>query len=200
MYCPNEDFSINNLLNTFLNAVTQLKAHLPISVGFLAILLCIHILNWMTRYRLSVLGIHARTNWGFIGIPFFSFLHADMNHLLFNMLPLFAFSNFILLQNVSLFFASSIIIILISGVLVWLFARHGIHVGASCLIMGYLGFICVSIYLNPTALSIVIGLVCVYYFGGMFAGLLPSRDKTISWEGHVFGFIAGIATAMMLLI
>jgi len=187
-----------HVIDDFLNAVTQLKTDWPISVGFLAILVGIHILNWMMRHRLNILGIHARNNWGFIGIPFFSFLHGNVGHLLLNVIPLFAFSNFILLQGKPVFFAASLLIILFSGILIWLLARPGIHIGASCLVMGYLGFICVHIYLNPNGLSIIIGLVCVYYFGGMFSGLFPSQDKHISWEGHVFGFLSGMITAIIL--
>ncbi len=145
--------------------------------------------------RLNILGIHPRTEWGFVGIPFSPFLHGDFSHLIFNAIPLFIFSNFILLQGANLFYMATGIIILISGLLIWLFARPGIHIGASSLIMGYFGFILIDIYLKPTALSIAIGLTALFYFGGMFSSLFPDRDKQISWEGHVFGFIAGLITA-----
>ncbi|EKD70992.1 MAG: rhomboid family transporter protein [uncultured bacterium] len=187
--------TINNFLQIFFDAVTQFKENLPISLYFLAILFGIHILNFILKYRLNILGIQPRAEWGFIGIPFSPFLHGNFSHLIFNAIPLFIFSNFILLQGANLFYIVTAIIILISGLLIWLFARPGIHIGASSLIMGYFGFIVIDIYLKPTALSIVIGLVALFYFGGMFSNLFPDRDKQISWEGHVFGFVAGIITA-----
>lgn len=161
-------------------------------------MLGIHILNGLLNHRLNILGIWPRKKWGWIGIPFSPFLHANFTHLIFNAVPLFVLSNFILLSGEKVFYAATIDIIVISGVLTWLLGRRGIHVGASALIMGYLGFIMVGIYHHPTPLSIVIGAVCVFYFGGIFMNLFPSEDRRVSWEGHIFGFLAGIATAYLM--
>lgn len=189
---------MNSLLHSLSNTLDQLRAHLPISGGFIALLFGIQLINAMTGYRLNILGIWPRKTFGWIGIPFSSFLHGNFSHFFFNMLPLFIFSNLVLLQGEKIFFTVSIIIILISGVLTWGFARTGVHVGASSLIMGYLGFILIGMYHNPTYLSIIVGVVCLYYFGGMLSNLFPNKDKQISWEGHVFGFIAGIAAAFLI--
>lgn len=184
-------------MDSLVQILNQSKAYLPISLGFIALLFVIQILNWMTRYRLNILGIHPRKIFGLIGIPCSPFLHGNFTHLMFNTLPLFIFSNLVLLQGEKVFFSVSAVIILFSGLLIWLFARKGIHVGASALIMGYLAFILVGIYHNPSYLSVIVGVACLYYFGGMFSNLLPNRNKQISWEGHVFGFIAGIAAAYL---
>lgn len=188
---------LNAILKNFANAFNNLQQHLPISLGFIGLLLCIHIVNASLHYRLNILGIWPRKKWGWIGIPFSPFLHGNFTHLMFNTLPLFIFSNFILLQGLNIFLIVSAEIILLSGVLVFLFGRPGIHVGASSLIMGYLGFIVVGIYYHPTPLSFVIGATCIIYFGGMFMNLLPSTDKRVSWEGHVLGFLSGIAVAFL---
>ena len=92
----------------------------------------------------------------------------------------------------------SIIVILLGGFLIWAFGRRGIHIGASALIMGYLGYIAIGIYVNPTPLSFIVGVVAIFYFSSMFTNLLPSSDKRVSWEGHLFGFIAGIVAAYVL--
>lgn len=188
-------FKLDSFLGSLTDTLNQLKAYLPLSVGFIALLFAIQILNWLLRYRLNILGIWPRKPLGLIGIPFSPFLHGDLSHLIFNSLPLFIFTNLILLQGAKVFFTVTIIIIFLSGLLIWMFGRKGIHVGASALIMGYLGFILVGIYHKPNYLSVIVGVSCLYYFGGMFSSLLPQQDKRISWEGHVFGFIAGIAAA-----
>jgi membrane associated rhomboid family serine protease len=32
----------------------------------------------------------------------------------------------------------------------------------------------------------------------MFSNLLPAKDRKISFEGHVFGFVSGIAAAYLI--
>ncbi|OGT49876.1 MAG: hypothetical protein A3E82_00245 [Gammaproteobacteria bacterium RIFCSPHIGHO2_12_FULL_38_11] len=185
-------------MDSVLQSANQLREYLPLTLGLIALLLGIQIVNWALGYRLNILGIWPRKPFGWIGIPFSPFLHGNFTHLLFNALPVFIFSNLILLQGLKIFFNVSIYIILMSGVLIWAFGRKGIHVGASALIMGYLGFIVIGIYHKPSALSVVVGIVCVYYFSGMFSNLFPAQDKRVSWEGHVFGFAAGILTAYLI--
>ena len=188
---------MDNFLQALLQSTDQLKNDLPLTVGFILLLFAIQIINWVLGYRLNILGIWPRRKLGWIGIPFSPFLHGSFTHLIFNSLPLFIFSNLILLHGQTVFFTASIEIILISGFLIWLFARNGIHVGASALIMGYLGYIVIGIYHQPTAMSVVVGVVCIYYFSGMFSNLFPAQDKQVSWEGHVLGFAAGIIAAYL---
>ena len=185
-------------LDKLANMLDQLKDHLPISAGFIILLFGIQIINWILHYHLNRLGISPRKLVGLIGIPCSPFLHGDFSHLIFNLLPLFIFSNLILLQGENTFFTVTTIIIFMSGLLIWLFARKGVHVGASGLIMGYLGFILIGMYHKPSYLSIILGAACVYYFAGMLSGLLPQQDKRVSWEAHLFGFISGIIAAFLI--
>ena len=188
---------MNDFLNNLTAIANELTQHLPISIGLIILLFAVHILNLIFRRRLNLLGIWPRKIFGWIGIPFSPFLHANFSHLIFNAIPLFIFSNLILLQGVRTFYVTSILIILLSGILTWALGRNGVHVGASSLIMGYLGFILIGIYHKPTVLSVIIGVTCLFYFSGMLSNLFPSEDKRVSWEGHVFGFIAGIVAAFL---
>ena len=95
------------------------------------------------------------------------------------------------------FYIVTLTIILLSGFATWLLGRRAIHVGASSLIMGYFGYLFTEAYYQPTAITVIIAIVCIYYFGGLIiASVIPSGKRNISWEGHVFGLAAGIATAM----
>lgn len=189
---------MDNFLQSFFQAVAQLHQYLPISAGLVGVLFVIQLINWIVRYRLNILGIWPRTKWGWIGIPFSPFLHGNWGHLILNALPLFIFSNLILLQGLRQYLTVSVIIIVLGGFLIWVFGRRGIHVGASALIMGYLGFIAIGIYYKPTPLSFVVGIISVFYFSAMFMNLFPSQDKRVSWEGHLLGFMSGIAAAYVL--
>jgi len=152
----------------------------------------LQILNYMLGYRLNYLGIVPRTGHGLIGIFVSPFLHGNFTHLFFNTIPLLVLACFILVGGQELFFYISAIIILLSGTLVWLFGRHAIHIGASSLITGYWGYLLVNAYHNPSLMTIVLAAVTLYYFGAMFFGLFPS-EKGVSWEGHLFGCLSGIA-------
>lgn len=184
---------------TFDNWISQLQSipalvqtNLPISLSIIAGLWLIYFINLLLGGRLNILGIYSRHPLGLIGIFFSPFLHSNFNHLFFNSIPLFVLINFMLLDGLQTFIRVSIIIILLSGLGTWLFGRKAIHIGASSVIMGYWSYLLLSAYKNPTVLSLVLALVCLYYFGGLLFSLFPSEEK-VSWEGHVFGFLAGIA-------
>ena len=51
----------------------------------------------------------------------------------------------------------------------------------------------VACFTRATSDLLVAGGVAIFY-GGMLAGLAPARNGT-SWEGHLFGLIAGLVTA-----
>ncbi|NBV29430.1 rhomboid family intramembrane serine protease [bacterium] len=85
------------------------------------------------------------------------------------------------------------IIGLISGLLIWLFARRAIHIGASALITGmYSWLVCYTIY-EPSLLNGIILGILFLYFGFIVIGILP-EESHVSWEGHLLGLIAGMMT------
>lgn len=153
----------------------------------------IHFINMALGYRLNILGILPRSIFGIPGIVCSPFLHGDFNHLFFNSIPLFVLANFVMLDGVYVFYFVSASIILMSGIGTWLFGRWAIHVGASSLIVGYWSYLMVNAIYGKTTLALVIGAVSFYYFGALFFSIFPSDLRT-SWEGHLFGFLSGIAT------
>ncbi len=182
--------SIQQLISVFIN-------HYQIPVMILVILWAVHILNTVIGKRLSILGIIPRRWFGLPGIAFAPWLHGDFNHIFFNSIPLFILLNFMLVGGTHTFVVSSVSIILLSGFLTWSFARPGIHIGASALIMGYMGFLLTNAYFHYTMTSLILAVLCLYYFAGLLLGLLPTEVR-VSWEGHVFGFISGVTTAFFL--
>src|SRR3990167_1926234 len=107
-------------LHTLVNTSAQLKDELPLTAGFILLLFGIQIVNWMLGYRLNFLGIRPRKIFGWIGIPFSPFLHGNFTHLILNSVPLFIFSNLILLNVAQTYYAVTIEIIILSGILIWL--------------------------------------------------------------------------------
>lgn len=156
----------------------------------------IQIVNWTLGYRLNLLGIYPRSLHGLAGIAFSPFLHGSFNHIFFNSVILFVLANFVLLGGRTEFYQVSIAILLLSGLAVWLCGRKAIHVGASAMVMGYLGYLLANSYYRPSSLTIILAFACIYFFGSLLAGLFPG-GKGISWEGHIFGFAAGILSVFI---
>lgn len=171
--------------------------YLPLTLGIIAALWIIQLINMILGYRLNYLGIIPRHLFGLIGIPCSPFLHQNFVHVLFNSLPLFLLANLVLLDGYHEFIAVSIFIIVTGGLLVWLLGRSAIHFGSSMIIMGYFGYLVTKAYQHHTLMNILLVVVCIYYFGGLLTALIPGR-KGVSWEGHVFGFLAGVGAAMFL--
>ena len=88
------------------------------------------------------------------------------------------------------------VIILVSGVGVWLLGRSGYHVGASGLIFGYFGFLIARSWYERSFSSILIALVTIVLYGGILLGVLPTRAG-MSWEAHLFGLLGGILAARL---
>ncbi len=113
-----------------------------------------------------------------------------------NSLPFAILGGLICLQDRKLFVEVSLIIIIGSGLALWLLGRPAVHAGASSLIFGYFGFLLASGWYAKDLQSIVIALVVLIFYGGMIIGILPLRAY-VSWEGHLFGLLAGILAAGM---
>ncbi|MFN3234105.1 MAG: rhomboid family intramembrane serine protease [Gammaproteobacteria bacterium] len=183
---------MSSLVDQFNSFVQSVQDNLHYSLGFIAILFAVQIVNVILNYRLNIFGIYPRKVPGLIGIPASPFLHGSFSHLIFNSIPLFILSTFLLTRGFLDFLYITALIIVISGAAVWLFGRKALHVGASGLIMGYWGYLVVDGIMHPSLLTIFLIVICFYYFGGFVTSLLPTEEKT-SWEGHIFGLLAGIA-------
>ncbi len=184
---------MQNFIGQFQQSVHMVQQNLPFALTLVGGLWAIHLVNVVLGGRLKLLGIYPRKLFGLVGIAFSPLLHDDFNHLFFNSIPLVIFMSLVMISGYPVFYCITLIIIVGSGLLVWLFGRRAIHIGASSLIMGYLGYLLTLAYYQPSAMTVLIGIVCAYYFGGMLFSILPGK-KAMSWEGHLFGLVAGVAS------
>jgi membrane associated rhomboid family serine protease len=175
--------------------IDTMRANAMVALEILGLLWAIQLVNMALQYRLNLLGIYPRHPLGLIGIFTSPFLHGHLNHLFFNSIPLFLLLVLMLAGGFSHFLNITLNIMIFSGLGVWLFGRKALHVGASSVIMGYMGYLLTQAYFNPSAAAIILGILALYYCGSILMHLLPSGPKT-SWEGHMFGFAAGVAVAM----
>lgn len=184
-------------LNTSLALIiNQAKINWPFLAGFVLILWGAFIMTSLDK-RFLYLGIIPRRWYGLSGLLFAPFLHANFNHLFFNTIPLVVLADFLLIHGITYFLTATLIITVLSGFLVWCFAKPGLHIGASGLITGYWGLLVCDVYRQGTFTAIILGVVSVYYFIGIFYGIFPGK-KGVSWEGHLFGLVAGVSASYLL--
>ena len=186
----------SDLTTELQNFTETSKQFIPPMLMVIGGLWAFNLLNWATGSRLTKLGIRPRKIRGLIGIIFAPFLHADFSHLLFNTVPLFFLGLFVMSMDLMKFFWATLIINLIAGLGVWIVARRGNHIGASALIAGYFGYILASAYKQPTITTIFCAAIALYYFGSILFSLFPTQKGT-SWEGHLCGFIGGLAAFLI---
>lgn len=155
----------------------------------------IELANSLMNHALNNLGIRPRNIVGLQGILFAPFLHGNWRHLISNTFPLVILSWLIMARDRSEWIAVTILTAIASGLGTWLFGGAAtIHIGASGVVFGYFGFLVARAYFERSMGSIAICLLVLALFSGMIWGILPVRVG-ISWEGHLFGLLGGIAAA-----
>ena len=147
---------------------------------------------------LDNLGIIPRQVVGLRGLLFAPFLHGGFPHLLANTIPFLTLGWLTMIQETSDFYIVSLLTMIVGGLGVWGFGATGsVHIGASILIFGYLGFLLLRGYFQKNLPSILLSVIVFFFYGGLVWGVLPSQSG-ISWEGHLFGFLGGIIAAWMI--
>ncbi len=183
------------------NAVLPLPNQLPIQkvigipIFLVSILWIIELLQEYFDFRLIELGIIPRTFDGLIGIVTSPFIHAGVDHLLSNSLPLLVVGTGILYFYGSIAKQVIVMIWLFTGFWVWLAARPESHIGASGLIYGFVVFLFFSGLLRKDTRLMAISMLVTFLYGSMVWGILPV-DQSISFESHFFGSVAGLIAAV----
>ena len=173
----------------------KIRQNLAIVTLIVAIFWLVHIVNLALPFDIRLYGIrpqHLESLWGILLSPL---LHADFRHLIANSGALFVLLYVSMLYNRKLTFKALIIIILVSGVLVWIFGkRDTLHLGASGIIFGMIGFLTFLGLFRREWTAFLISVAISILYGGALLTLLIYIPG-ISWAGHFFGFISGVLAA-----
>ncbi|MFK7603394.1 rhomboid family intramembrane serine protease [Deinococcus sp. SM5_A1] len=148
--------------------------------------------------RLDSYGIEPRvpgTFWHVLTAPF---LHYGFPHLIANTVPLAVLAFMSAVRGVGRFLAVTLVVAVVGGGLVWLLGRGGsVHLGASELIFGYLAYLLGVGWWERTPAAIGVAVVAAVLYGSIIWGVLPG-NPAVSWESHLFGFLAGLLAAALL--
>lgn len=141
--------------------------------------------------NLNQYGIRPHQKGPWLGILLAPFLHQDFNHLAANSVPFLVLGGLVILRKIGDFVLATIAAMLIGGLGVWVVGDvNEIHLGASGVVFGYLGFLLVRALFEHSLASLAFALVAAILYGGLLAGVLPEA-KHISWQGHLFGLLGG---------
>lgn len=169
------------------------SAVVPLRVIFLMWLA--FFLDYVYGWQLDGLGIFPRSSFGLIGIFTAPLIHGNLEHLVSNTVPL-------LFLGASLFFFYPSIgrrvffrTYFWTNILVWLFARPSIHIGASGLVYGLAFFLIFFGFFRRDIISLIISVLTLLLYGGVFYGVLPT-DPRVSWESHLAGALVGVTSAV----
>lgn len=177
------------------------RAHISISSQFQVVfwfaltITVVEAFNLFSERSLNTFGLIPREKDGLIGIATAPFLHGNITHYFSNVIPLSIFSFLLLQHGAKRFWLVTFFITLVSGLFVWGFGRPAIHIGSSGLIYGYFGYLLLAGWLSREIKLLIISLFVGVGYGGMIWGVLPSMPF-VSWEFHLFGFLAGIVAAI----
>ena len=140
------------------------------------------------------LAVVPRNAAGLIGLITAPFIHLNFAHLIANLPPFVVLGALVLRRDESQFLKVSLAIALTQGGLLWMFGRKVAHVGMSGVIFGFFGYLIALGWFSHTTPDLWAAAGVLIFYGGMLVGVAPARNGT-SWEGHLFGLIAGVAAA-----
>ncbi|MBT8166252.1 MAG: rhomboid family intramembrane serine protease [Acidimicrobiia bacterium] len=142
-------------------------------------------------------GIEPRQIDGLEGVVFAPVLHGGWTHLISNSVPFLVLGALVMSYGLPRWIKATGFITIVAGLATWLLARSGNHIGASILVFGYFGFLLGMAWFERSVKSIAIAVLVAVVYGGLIWGVLPT-DSGVSWEGHLFGVIAGVVAAGLL--
>lgn len=175
---------------------------LVIMVAVGVVLWAIEIVNLVSGYALNRYGMHPRSVRGLDGIVTMPLLHSSALYLLADIFPFIIIGWMALVGNARAFLLATAVVVLGGGLATWLvgpqLGPHRTIVGSSPLIFGWLAYLLGRAYFARRIGWILGAAFAIFFFGGLFAGLVPTVHSDVVWPANVCGFVAGIGAAWWL--
>jgi membrane associated rhomboid family serine protease len=167
-------------------------------IGIVLVMWIVEVINTIDGNGLDGDGIYGRSIghlWGILTAPF---IHASFAHLIGNTIPFLFMGLIIALRGAARLALVTVIVILVGGLGTWLVAPATVPtIGASGVVFGYAAYLFARGFFDRSALEVLVGLVVGVIWGGaLLVSLVPHNG--ISWQGHLFGLVGGVAAAWLL--
>lgn len=167
-----------------------------IPVVFTALMWIIHLLREIYHIDPMIFAIHPRDLNSLAGIFFSPLVHGSWEHLLSNTVPILLLGVLVFVIYDKIATRVWILNYILTGTLVWLFARDSYHIGASGIIYGLASFLLFSGFFRMDIRAIAIASGVAIFYGGLVWGILPIQPG-VSWESHLSGGIVGLILAFL---
>ncbi len=166
---------------------------------FVVVLWLVFLVQSTTNINFMKLGVLPREAAGLPGILTSVLVHGGIDHLASNSIPLLVLGMMLFYFYKRLAKAVFFWIWLVSGLWLWIGGRNSAehpvyHIGASTLIYGLATFLFFSGVFRRHLRLMVVSALVVFLYGSIMWGIFPFKTE-ISWEGHLFGALAGILVA-----
>jgi membrane associated rhomboid family serine protease len=166
-------------------------------LAFTALLWGVEAYDQVTGQWLDADGIVPRSVDGLDGILWAPLLHGSWAHLIANTLPFLIFGFLVMAHGIGRFVVVTGVIWLVGGLGVWLTGAQGtVHIGMSGVIFGWLTYLLVRGFFARSGRQILLAVVLFFLWGSVLLGVLPGQPG-VSWQGHLFGALAGVLAAWL---
>lgn len=166
-------------------------------LAFTALLYVIELVDQLTGESLDGDGIVSRSLPGLAGIVWAPLLHGGWPHLLANTVPFLVFGFLAMAGGIAQWVMVTGTIWVLSGLGVWLVGPPNTStIGASGVIFGWLVFLLARGFFARSLRQIALAVVLFAIWGGVLLGVLPGTPQ-VSWQGHLFGALAGLLCAAL---
>ena len=180
-----------------INIKKDWQENIKILLAIVVLMWVIELISSLFGQPLNRFGIRPRSIAGLSGIIFAPILHGSISHLASNTIPFLVLGFFVMLKGLPQYIKTTAIIWIIGGLGTWLFGGpNTVHLGASIIIFGYLGYLLASAYFERSLSTLLVAIVVGVLYGTMIFGVLPIT-KGVSWQGHLFGLLGGVLSAQL---
>ena len=126
------------------------------------------------------------------------FIHADLSHLLNNIIPFFVLSSCLYYFYSQIANKILLLSLILTGFILWVIGRDNWHIGASGLVYSLSFFLFFSGLFRKHIPLIAISFIVVFLYGNNVWHLFPwGKMDPVSWEGHLAGGITGLLLAFI---
>jgi membrane associated rhomboid family serine protease len=166
-----------------------------LALGFVALLWAVLLLG--QGLDLQQFGVRPHQWPGLVGIFAAPLLHGGFKHLLDNSIPLVVVGTTMLYLYPKSALRVLPAVYLGPGIAVWLFAKGGIHIGASGLVYGLVAYVFVAGLIRRDRRAIAASMLVAFMYGALAWGVTPIQVG-MSWETHLAAALIGAAMAVLL--